>query len=166
MLTCDSAGVTSTTNRVSYLFRPINSFEWDNSVSGTRRPALFWVLVVLLAAEFLLVAGVAVTLIVELLVDTPASYPAAIALAVLALIAAVWLGAIVVGALRGQAWIRGAAIVWQVLQFAVGAGSVTGAFASPAIGWPLVAVALVAFGLLLTKPVQDAVATRPDRAAS
>lgn len=166
MLTCDSAGVTSTAFRVSYLLRPINSSEWDISVSDRRRPAPFWVLLVLLTAEFLLVAGAAVVLLVELLVDRPASYPTAIALTVLAVIAAAWLGAIVIGALRGQAWIRGAAVVWQVLQFALGAGGISGAFSSPAIGWPLVAVALVAFALLLSKPVVDALATRSDRAAS
>lgn len=166
MLTCDSAGVTSTAFRVSYLFRPINRSEWDNSVSGNRRPALFWLLIVLLAAEFLLVLTVAIVLLLELLIDRPTSYASAVALTVLAFIAVAWLGAMIVGALRGQAWIRGSAIVWQVLQFAVGAGSVTGAFASPAIGWPLIGVAVVTFGLLFTKPVQDAVATRPDRAAS
>jgi hypothetical protein len=166
VLTCDSAGVTSTASRVSYLLRPINRSEWDISVSGRSRPPLFWVLFVLLAAEFALLAAVAVFLLIELLVAQPASYATAIALTVLAFIAAAWLGAIVVGALRGQAWIRGAAVVWQVLQFALGAGGVSGAFSTPAIGWPLIGVALVAFVLLFTKPVVDAVATRSDRAAS
>jgi hypothetical protein len=106
-------------------------------------------LLVLLAAEFLLLAGVAILLLVELLIATPDSYASAIALTVLAFIAAAWLGAIVVGAWRDQAWFRGAAIVWQVLQFALGAGGVTGTFANPAIGWPLVVVALVTFFLLL-----------------
>lgn len=166
MLTCDSAGVTSTTFRVSYLLRPINRSEWDISVSDRRRPAPFWVLLVLLVAEFALVAVLAVTLVIELLVAPSTSFASAVALTVLAFIAAAWLGAIVVGALRGQAWIRGAAIVWQVLQFAIGAGAISGQFSQPAWGWPLVAIALVAFVLLFTKPVVDAVATRPDRAAS
>jgi hypothetical protein len=135
-------------------------------VSDRRRPALFWALFVLLAAEFALVAVVAVTLLVELLVAEATSFATAIALVVLAFIATAWLGAIVVGALRGQAWIRGAAIVWQVLQFAVGAGAISGQFSTPSIGWPLVMVAVVAFLLLLTKPVVEALATRSDRAAS
>ncbi len=84
----------------------------------------------------------------------------------LAVIAAVWLGAIVVGALRGQAWIRGAAIVWQVLQFAVGASAISGTFSTPAIGWPLVIVALVTFVLLFTRPVVDATSHREERADS
>lgn len=158
MLTCDSAGVTSTAIRVSYLLRPINRSEWDISVSDRRRTATSWLLFVLLAAEFLLLTGVAILLLIELLIATPDSYASAIALTVLALIAAAWLGAIVVGAWRDQAWFRGAAIVWQVMQFALGAGGVTGTFANPAIGWPLVVVALVTFFLLL--------ATRKDPAAS
>jgi hypothetical protein len=152
VLTCHTAGVTSTTFRVSYLLRPINRSEWDISVSDRRRPALGWALLVLLAAEFLLVAGVAVVLLVELLVDRPDSYPSAIALTVLAFVAAAWLGAIVVGAWRQQPWIRSAAVVWQVLQFALGAGGVSGTFATPAIGWPLVIVAVVTFVLLLATP--------------
>lgn len=118
-------------------------------MSDRRRPATFWLLLVLLAAEFLLVAGVAVALLVELLVATPDSYASAIALTVLGFIAAVWLGAIVVGAWRDQPWFRGAAIVWQVLQFGLGAAGVTGTFATPAIGWPLAVVAVVTFFLLL-----------------
>jgi hypothetical protein len=106
-------------------------------------------LLVLLVAEFLLVTGVAVTLLVELLVAKPDSFASAIALTVLAFIAAAWLGAIVVGCWRDQSWFRGAAIVWQVLQFGLGAAGVTGTFATPAIGWPLAAVAVVTFFLLL-----------------
>jgi hypothetical protein len=132
-------------------------------VSDRQKPALLWVLIVVLIGEFLLVAGLAVTLLVELLIATPTSFASAVALTVLAFVAAAWLGAIVVGALRGQAWIRSAAIVWQVLQFAVGAGAITGAFSQPAIGWALVGVALVGFVLLLSKPVVDATSRREDR---
>jgi hypothetical protein len=135
-------------------------------VSDRQRPGIFWVLIVLLAGEFLLVAGLAVTLLLELLVATPASYASAIALTVLAFVAAAWLGAIVVGALRGHAWIRGAAIVWQVLQFAVGASAISGTFSTPAIGWPLVVVALVVFLLLFTRPIVDATSRREEAAGS
>jgi hypothetical protein len=121
------------------------------------------VLVVVLAAEFLLVAGLAVTLLVELLIARPTSFATAVALTVLAFLAAAWLGAILVGALRGQAWIRGAAIVWQVLQFAVGAGSIAGQFSTPGWGWPLVLSALVAFGLLLSPAVRAATSGRDER---
>jgi len=123
-----------------------------------------WALIVLLIGEFLLAAVLAVTLLIELLIATPASFASAVALTVLAFIAAAWIGAIVVGALRGQAWIRGAAIVWQVLQFAIGASAISGTFSTPTIGWPLVAVAVVAFLLLFAKPVVDATSRREERA--
>lgn len=123
-----------------------------------------WALIVLLIGEFLLAAALAVTLLIELLIATPASFGSAVALTVLAFIAAAWIGAIVIGALRGQAWIRGAAIVWQVLQFAIGASAISGTFSTPAIGWPLVAVAVVAFVLLFAKPVVDATSRREERA--
>jgi hypothetical protein len=155
VLTCHTAGVTSTAFRVSYLKRWINSFEWVNSVSDRRRTPAGWVLIVLLAAEFALVSVVAVTLLIELLVATPTSYPTAIALTVLAFLAAVWLGVIVVNVARDRG-MRGAATVWQVLQFALGAGAISGTFSTPAIGWPLVAVALLTFALLLaTRPRSD-----------
>jgi uncharacterized membrane protein len=139
----------------------INRSEWDISVSDRQKPGLLWVLIVLLVAEFVLVAGLAVTLLFEVLTAPAASLASGVALAVLAFIAAAWLGAIVVGALRGQAWMRGAAIVWQVLQFAIGAASIGGQFGQPWIGWPLVAVALVVFVLLFTKPVVEATSQRP-----
>lgn len=135
-------------------------------MSDRQKPPLFWVLIALLLGEFLLIAALAVTLLIELLIATPTSFPSAVALTVLAFAAAAWMGAIVVGALRGHAWIRGAAIVWQVLQFAIGASAISGAFSQPAWGWPLVVVALVTFLLLLTKPVVDATSHREDRAGS
>jgi hypothetical protein len=107
---------------------------------------------VLLAAEFLLVAAVAIVLLLDLLTTRPVSLPSAIALTVLAFVAAAWLGAIVVGAWRQQSWIRSAVVVWQVLQFAIGAGAITGAFSNPALGWPLVIVAFVTFVLALASP--------------
>lgn len=127
------------------------------------RPALLWLLLAILAAEFLLVAGLVVVLVVELLVAEPQSYPSALALTVLTAIAAIWLAVIVIGALRGQAWIRGAAIVWQVLQFAVGVGALQGLYAQPAIGWPLVIVSVVAFLLLLSPPVVASTSHRDRR---
>ncbi|WBU37824.1 hypothetical protein [Homoserinibacter sp. YIM 151385] len=124
------------------------------------RGAPFWALIGILCAEALLVAGLAIVLVVELLVDRPASLPSALALTVLTALAAVWLVVIIVHALRGRAWIRGAAIVWQVLQFSVGLGALQGLFAQPAWGWPLLLVALAGFGLLLSPPVVRATSRR------
>lgn len=161
-LTYDPVGVTSTDSRVSYLLRLINSYEWDNTVSTARRPALLRLLIVLLAIEFAGVAALAIVLLFETLTAPSASIGAGIALTVIGFIAAAWLGAIVVGALRGQAWIRAAAIVWQVLQVAVGVGALQGQVAQPAWGWPLIVLAAVVFLLLFTKPVVALTSARRD----
>jgi len=133
--------------------------ETDRS-SVPRRPALLWVAIVLLAGEFVLAAATAVFLLVELLVARPDSYPSAVAIFVLTLLATAWIGSIVVGALRGRAWIRGAAIVWQVLQFAVGIGSLQGVFADPTIGAALIVPAVAVVVLLLVPSVVAATSAR------
>jgi hypothetical protein len=135
-------------------------------VSTPHRPKLFRLLVGLLSLELAMIAGLTIVLIVELFIDRPESIPTAIALVVLAVIATAWIAAVVVGAIRGQAWIRGAAIVWQVLQFAVGLGAIQGVFSDSAAvwGWPLIAVAVGTFVLLFVPSVVAATAQR-DRAS-
>ena len=144
------------------MLRLINSYEWDNTVSTTRRPALLWVLVVLLSIEFLGVAALAVVLLVETLTASGASVGGGIALTIIGFVAAAWLGAIIVGTLRGQAWIRAAAIVWQVLQVAVGVGALQGQVAQPVWGWPLIILAAFVFLLLFLKPVVALTSVRRD----
>ena len=131
-------------------------------MSTTRRPALLWVLVVLLSIEFLGVAALAVVLLVETLTASGASVGGGIALTVIGFVAAAWLGAIIVGTLRGQAWIRAAAIVWQVLQVAVGVGALQGQVAQPVWGWPLIILAAFVFLLLFLKPVVALTSVRRD----
>lgn len=133
-------------------------------MNAPRRPALIWVLAGLLALEFLLVAALAVLSIASVAQGGSGSLGGGIALSVIVVIAAVWLGAMVVGTVRGQAWIRAAAIVWQVLQIAVGIGLLLGSTAQPLLGWPLVAVAVVAFILLFTPAVVGATRRRGDTA--
>ncbi|NIJ04120.1 hypothetical protein [Frigoribacterium faeni] len=133
----------------------------DRSASG-RRPALYWLLVLLLAAEATLLAVATAYLLVEILTVRPDSYASAAAILVLTLIATVWLGAIVVGALRGRGWIRGAAIVWQVLQIAVGVGSLQGTFANPSVGLWLIVPAVLVVVLLLVPSVVAVTSARDD----
>lgn len=123
---------------------------------------MLWALIVLLALEFLGVAALALTLLIETLTAASATVGAGIALTIVAFVAAAWLAAIVVGTLRGQAWIRAAAIVWQVLQVAVGAGALQGQVAQPGWGWPLIILAALVFLLLFAKPVVVATSARRD----
>lgn len=129
-----------------------------------RRPALLWVLVGLLTVEFLLVAALAVLSVIAVAEGGAGSVASGIALSVIVVIAAIWLGAMVIGAVRGQAWIRAAAVVWQVIQIAVGIGSLLGALAQPWIGWPLAIVGAAAFILLFTPSVVAATRRRDDTA--
>lgn len=117
------------------------------------RPPAFWGLAALLAIELAAVAIVAIVLLVDLVALEPTSLATALALTVLVLIAAGWMAATLVGLLRGQGWVRASAIVWQVLQFAIGLGALQGSFAQPAWGWPIIAVSVLTFGLLFVPSV-------------
>jgi hypothetical protein len=99
-------------------------------------------------------------LIFELGSEAPQSYPSAIALTALTALAAIWVAVIAVSTLRQQAWIRGAAVVWQVLQISVAIGSFQGAFARPDVGWLLLIPAITVLVLLFTKPVLAATTRR------
>ena len=138
----------------------INGFVWDNTVSRSRKHPLVVVLAVLVFAECALMIAASVYLVVELLVATPASFPSAVALTILTVLAAIWVGVIAVNILRGSPWVRGATVVWQVLQIAVAVGCFQGLFARPDIGWALLIPALVVLVLLFTPPVLAATARR------
>ncbi|MBW4033552.1 MAG: hypothetical protein HIU88_12965 [Acidobacteria bacterium] len=129
-------------------------------MSTPRRPALLWVLIAMLTVEFLGVGSLAVTLVVETLTTPSATFGAGIALTIVVIVAAVWLAAIVVGTYRGRAWIRAAAIVWQVLQVAVGVGALQGQVAQPGWGWPLIVLAAFVFLVLFAKSVVTATTRR------
>jgi hypothetical protein len=133
-------------------------------VNRPRRPALLWVLVALLSAEFLLMAALAAIAVIGVAEGGAGSLAGGVALAIIVILAALALGAMVIGAIRGQAWIRAAGIVWQILQIAVGIGALQGALAQPVWGWPLVVVGVVAFILLFTPPVVAATRRRDDDA--
>ena len=142
----------------------INGFVGEDAVSETpaahaRHPFVI-ALAVLLFAECALLVAATVYLVVEFIVTTPSSVVSAFALVVLTAAAAVWLGLIAANVLRGRAWTRGAAIVWQVLQGAVAVGCFQGVFAQPEIGWLLLIPALVVFVLLFTPQVVAATSAR------
>lgn len=123
------------------------------SDQSSRRPILLVALSVVLAAEALLASGVTVWLVVELLTATPDSFASAVVILLLAAGLACALWAMVVGLLRGQVWVRGAALTWQLLQIAVAIGCFQGVFAVPSLGWALLVPAVVAILLLMSPPV-------------
>ncbi len=123
--------------------------------AGGVRAALVTVSVVLVL-EAVAVAGVAIWLLVDLFALQPSSYAAAIALLVLVVLAAIWVGATAVASFSRAPWSRAAAMVWQVLQVSVAVGAFQGLFARPDVGWLLLVPAITVIGLLLWPPVRVA----------
>lgn len=101
--------------------------------------------------QFLGALALFVVLLVEVLVDRPTSLETALALVVVLGIAVAALAAVIVGVWRGSAWVRAAAVVFQVLIAAIGIGALQGAFAQPEWGWPLIIVGVVGFVLLISR---------------
>jgi hypothetical protein len=119
---------------------------------GPRHPYLVVLALIIFLESAVLVAALGY-LIFELGNEEPQSYPSAVALTVLTAIAAIWVAVIGINVLRRQPWIRGAAVVWQVLQISVAIGSFQGVFARPDIGWLLLIPAIIVLVLLFTRPV-------------
>jgi hypothetical protein len=129
------------------------------SVSGGVKAALVTVSA-LLFLEAAALVGIVVWLIVDLIALQPSSYATAIALIVLVVIGAVWVGAVAVASVRRAPWSRAAAIVWQILQVSMAVGAFQGLFARADVGWLLLVPAITVIGLLLWTPVRLAY-TRP-----
>ena len=125
-----------------------------------RRPVLLLALAVVLGLEAIVASAVTVWLIFELLTTSPSSFASAIGVLLLSLGLAVALWAMVVGLLRGAAWVRGAALTWQLLQIAVAVGCFQGVFAVPSLGWALLIPAVVGILLLMSPPVVEATRRR------
>lgn len=127
------------------------------------RPALLVVLIVVVALEAVLVAGLAVWLLIDLLTVRPASYPSAVAITVLAFLATAWVIATAVGLLRRRGWARASALTIQILQLAVAVGCFQGLYARPDLGWALLVPAVVAGVLAVAPPVVRATARNTEQ---
>jgi hypothetical protein len=116
--------------------------------SAFKAPAVLAVALILVA-ETLLLLGLSGFLIYQLAFDTADSMASAVGLVVITVIATSWIAATTIGFFQGNAFARGSALVWQVLQAAVGLASNQGLFARPDIGSGLFVPALIALVLLL-----------------
>ena len=119
--------------------------------SAFKSPAVVLVAIVL-AAESLVLLGLTVFLVYEVVADEPDSIASGIGLALITLAATAWITATTGGYLRGKSFARGPAVVWQVLQAAVGLAGNQGVFARPDIASGLFVPALIALALLLFSP--------------
>jgi hypothetical protein len=119
--------------------------------SAFKSPAVLIVAFVL-AAETLLLLGLSGYLVYQLVVDSPDSVASAVGLVLITLTATAWITTTAIGFVQGKPFARGSAVVWQILQGAVGLASNQGLFARPDIGSGLLVPALVALALLLFSP--------------
>ena len=115
------------------------------------------VVIALLFVEALAMVIVVGVLVVDILTLPASSMASAIALTVLVAIGAVFITAVAVGALRRQGWVRGGAVIWQLVQLAIALGAFQGAFAQPAIGWAILVPSVVVLVLLFTPSVMTAI---------
>jgi hypothetical protein len=105
----------------------------------------------LVAAEALVLVGLAVFLAVETVVSTATEPGGAVALAGLALLLGVGLGACAYGLFRGLGWSRSPVVTWQLLQ--AGVAMPLSASERWYVGIPLLAIAVLVLGLSLTNRV-------------
>ena len=110
------------------------------------------VVAIVLVAETLALLGLTAFIVYEVVADEPDSIASGVGLALTTLAATGWIAATTVGFLRGKSFARGSAVVWQVLQGAVGLASNQGVFARPDIASGLFVPALIALALLLFSP--------------
>lgn len=94
--------------------------------SLTRVPGIVFFVLVVLCAQALLIVGVVVWLLVEFFVEPPESTSTAVFLIVIAILAAMLWGAIIIGIVRRSPRSRGAAVFTQLLVLAVAAGTLQG----------------------------------------
>ena len=146
------------------MIQPLDPHQ-DGVAASTpgRRPRALVALVVLLAAEALLLWSAVVWLILELLTDRPASFASAIAILLLVVIAAVWVSTIAVATFRARAWIRAAAVTWQLMQVFIAIGCFQGLYARPDLGWALLVPSVLVVILLFTRSVLAATSPRDPR---
>jgi hypothetical protein len=131
----------------------------DDAAVPRRTPRARLLVAAGVALESVLLAGVAVSVAATSVTGSAQDRLGAAVLAVTALALAAGLGAVAVGVRRGAAWSRSPALVWQVIQAAVGALDLP-----PAVGVPLVVLALaVGYGVLRADVVPPRRAITPPR---
>jgi hypothetical protein len=119
--------------------------------SAFKAPAVL-VVALILVAETIVLLGLSGFLAYQLVVDSPDSIGSAVGLVLITLAATAWIAVTTIGFVQGRSFARGSAVVWQVLQAAVGLATNQGLFARPDIGSGLFVPALIALALLLFSP--------------
>jgi hypothetical protein len=130
--------------------------ERAEAALSPRLPRLLALLAGVVLVESVAMVAVAVILLIDVLTLPAASIAGGLALVVLAVLAAIWLGAMVLGTVRRRTWVRGAIFTWQLVQLAVAVGAFQGTFSRSDIGWILLVPSIAAIALLFTPSVMNA----------
>lgn len=110
-----------------------------------KRPLRLLIAIVVVGIQALLLWGIAVWSIVALLQGDSSSLTSSLFLSGMVLAAALWASNIVFGLVRVRRWSHTAALVLQLVAAAIATATLSGEFAQPQIGWPLLLAALTAF---------------------
>lgn len=123
------------------------------------RPFSLRLLAGVIFLECAVLAGFTVYFVLQLITALSGSAVGGVAVIVLTAAAAVWLGFIAVGTLRGRFWIRGAAVTVQVLLIALAVGRVQEG-GPQGITWLLITPAAAVLVLLFMPSVVRATTRR------
>jgi hypothetical protein len=118
-------------------------------------PAGLLTVIVVIALEASVLAYFGIQLGIGILGGESRAFTTAIALFAMVAAAAAWLFYVAFSLTRSKRWARSAALFWQLVMLAIASGSFTGQFGSQAIGWALVAPAVLVVILVFTKPVVE-----------
>ena len=116
----------------------------------------------MLGVEAVVVLAAVILSAVALLGNGARSEVDGVALLVCELIGFLWVVAAAAGAWLAAGWMRGLAIVWQLLQLAIAVGAFEGLVGSPVLGVALLVLGLAGLVLLFTPQVTRALDRRPE----
>lgn len=125
----------------------------NRPIPGRKVVLYLRLLSLILAVEALVMVGAVVVLLVDLMTQRPASISSAVALTVLVGLGAAWVVALFFASLRAKVWVRGGALIWQLIQFAIAVGTFQGETAQPLIGVLILIPTIAGILILLSKPI-------------
>ena len=121
----------------------------------SQRPKAVLLLSVVIAAEGILIGYLAALQLIEIITGAVVVLVTGLSLLALLLGGTLWLFYVARSLLAAKRWARSGALFWQLIQLAVASASFSGEFASPVIGWSLIAVSALALALVFNPQVMQ-----------
>ena len=121
----------------------------------SQRPKAVLLLSGVIAAEGILIGYLAALQLIEIITGAVVVLVTGLSLLALLLGVTLWLFYVARSLLAAKRWARSGALFWQLIQLAVASASFSGEFASPVIGWSLIAVSALALALVFNPQVMQ-----------